>query len=78
MTTVKWRIKGTDFANCDCSYGCPCQFNDLPTHGFCDVRKRSAARTVDGDSTRFFGKTSLHRVDAIRHREHLPDFLITD
>jgi len=30
-----WEIKGKEFANCNCSYGCPCQFNALPTHGFC-------------------------------------------
>ncbi|MEP6943243.1 MAG: DUF1326 domain-containing protein [Betaproteobacteria bacterium] len=30
-----WEIKGSEFANCNCSYGCPCQFNALPTHGFC-------------------------------------------
>jgi hypothetical protein len=35
MTTIDWRIKGKEFANCNCSYGCPCQFNALPTHGFC-------------------------------------------
>ena len=32
---VEWRVKGTDLANCNCSYGCPCQFNALPTHGDC-------------------------------------------
>lgn len=30
-----WEIKGREFANCNCSYGCPCQFNALPTHGHC-------------------------------------------
>lgn len=33
--TVEWRIKGREFANCNCSYGCPCQFNAPPTHGNC-------------------------------------------
>ena len=23
--------------NCNCSYGCPCQFNALPTYGFCEA-----------------------------------------
>ena len=32
---VEWKIKGKEFANCNCSYACPCQFNDLPTHGNC-------------------------------------------
>ena len=32
-----WEIKAKEFANCNCSYGCPCQFNALPTHGFCEA-----------------------------------------
>lgn len=35
MTDVKWEIKAKEFSNCNCSYGCPCQFNGLPTHGHC-------------------------------------------
>jgi len=35
MTITPWTLKGREFANCNCSYGCPCQFNALPTHGFC-------------------------------------------
>jgi len=35
MTTTMWTIHGREFANCNCSYGCPCQFNALPTHGNC-------------------------------------------
>jgi hypothetical protein len=30
-----WEIHGVTFANCNCSYACPCQFNALPTHGDC-------------------------------------------
>jgi hypothetical protein len=32
---IEWYVKGKEFANCNCSYGCPCQFNALPTYGFC-------------------------------------------
>jgi len=32
---VNWTIKAKEFANCNCAYGCPCQFNALPTHGDC-------------------------------------------
>ena len=35
MSETKWNIHGREFANCNCSYGCPCQFNALPTHGNC-------------------------------------------
>jgi hypothetical protein len=32
-----WTVKGVEFVNCNCAYGCPCQFNALPTHGFCEA-----------------------------------------
>ena len=35
MTTIKWSIEGPHFANCNCDYGCPCQFTALPTDGTC-------------------------------------------
>lgn len=35
MTDTKWTIKGHEFIHCNCAYGCPCQFNALPTHGDC-------------------------------------------
>ncbi len=35
MAQVSWRIKGVEYANCNCAYGCTCQFNALPTHGNC-------------------------------------------
>ena len=35
MTDTKWAIHGKEFANCNCSYGCPCQFNAAPTYGKC-------------------------------------------
>jgi hypothetical protein len=37
MTATPWFIKGKEFGNCNCSYGCPCQFNALPTQGFCEA-----------------------------------------
>jgi hypothetical protein len=37
MTGVKWTIKAREFVNCNCAYGCPCQFNALPTHGNCEA-----------------------------------------
>jgi hypothetical protein len=32
-----WEIEGTELINCNCSYGCPCQFNALPSKGFCEA-----------------------------------------
>ena len=33
MSKPEWSFKGLHFANCNCDYGCPCQFNALPTDG---------------------------------------------
>jgi hypothetical protein len=33
--STSWHIKGRELGNCNCAYGCPCQFNSLPTHGHC-------------------------------------------
>jgi len=30
-----WEIEGRELVNCNCAYGCPCQFNALPTYGDC-------------------------------------------
>ena len=34
---TEWEIHGMEFGNCNCSYGCPCQFNALPTYGNCQA-----------------------------------------
>lgn len=35
MAFTEWMIRGPEIASCNCSYGCPCQFNALPTDGTC-------------------------------------------
>ena len=35
-TQTKWRIAGEEVGSCNCAWGCPCQFNALPTHGRCE------------------------------------------
>jgi hypothetical protein len=30
-------IHGTEFENCNCAWGCPCQFGAKPTHGHCEA-----------------------------------------
>ena len=32
-----WEVHGRSFGNCNCAYGCPCQFNALPTYGTCEA-----------------------------------------
>ena len=34
---TKWRIAGEEATSCNCDWGCPCQFNALPTHGRCEA-----------------------------------------
>jgi hypothetical protein len=33
---TNWRIAGEELGSCMCAWGCPCQFNALPTHGRCE------------------------------------------
>lgn len=33
----KWEIQGEEMANCNCNYGCPCQFGVLPNTGNCEA-----------------------------------------
>lgn len=33
----RWEIRGVEFGNCNCAWGCPCQFNAPTTHGFCEA-----------------------------------------
>ncbi|MEQ8442329.1 MAG: DUF1326 domain-containing protein [Alphaproteobacteria bacterium] len=35
MADNVWEVHGHEFVNCNCNYGCPCQFNALPTDGTC-------------------------------------------
>ena len=35
MAHIDWVIVGKSYGNCNCDYGCPCQFESLPTHGSC-------------------------------------------
>ncbi|WP_111495125.1 DUF1326 domain-containing protein [Marinobacter bohaiensis] len=53
MDTVDWRLKGFEFINCNCDYGCPCQFNGRPTQG--DCKAIGAVRVDDG----YFGDVRL-------------------
>ena len=32
----EWMIRGVQYGNCNCAYGCPCQFNAPTTNGFCE------------------------------------------
>lgn len=32
---IDWQIDGVLFGSCNCDYGCPCQFEQRPSHGHC-------------------------------------------
>ena len=35
MAAANWRLEGEWIKNCNCAFGCPCDFNARPTHGEC-------------------------------------------
>lgn len=35
MKFIEWSMQGVEFVNCNCAWGCPCQFQGLPTYGNC-------------------------------------------
>ena len=53
-----WEIHAVEVANCNCAYGCPCQFNALPTDGTCE-----AAVGIQIEKG-FFGDVSLDGLKA--------------
>lgn len=55
-TKTPWRIVGDEVATCNCAWGCPCQFNALPTYGRCEAL--IACRIREGH----YGKTKLNGV----------------
>ncbi|MEN8183292.1 MAG: DUF1326 domain-containing protein [Myxococcota bacterium] len=32
-----WTLRGAEYGNCNCAFGCPCQFNAPSTHGRCEA-----------------------------------------
>ena len=36
MAHVNWSMKGKHLKNCNCAFGCPCDFNARPTYGPCE------------------------------------------
>jgi len=56
-TKVPWRIVGEEVASCNCAWGCPCQFNALPTHGRCEAVVGVRIREGHYGSTKLDGLT---------------------
>lgn len=53
MANLRWMMKGPEISTCNCAWGCPCQFNALPTEGHC--RAAVAMRIDEGH----FGEVRL-------------------
>ena len=51
--TDQWMLRGVGYANCNCAYGCPCQFTSKTTNGFCEAM--AAGRIDEG----YFNDTRL-------------------
>ena len=56
---ISWELRGAEFVNCNCDYGCPCQFNARPTYG--DCRAIGAYRFDEGH----FGEVELSGLNVI-------------
>jgi hypothetical protein len=56
MAKTPWRIVADETVSCNCAWGCPCQFNALPTHGRCEAL--AAIRIREGH----YGDTKLNGV----------------
>jgi hypothetical protein len=50
-----WMLRGTQFANCNCAWGCPCQFNSPTTHGHCEAIEAGHIEEGVYDDTRLDG-----------------------
>jgi len=56
---IPWEVQADEFVTCNCAYGCPCQFNALPTHGFCQAVAGFAIKKGR------FGDTRLDGLNAV-------------
>ena len=56
---IDWEFKAREFGNCNCAWGCPCQFNALPTQGYCEA---VVGFMIDEG---FFGVTHLDGLRAV-------------
>lgn len=53
----QWMIRGVEYGNCNCAYGCPCQFSAPTTNGNCEAVL--TGHIEEGH----FGDTKLNGID---------------
>ena len=51
----RWMLRGTEFTNCNCASGCPCQFGSPSTHGFCEALLAGSIEEGNFNSTQLDG-----------------------
>lgn len=56
---VPWEVEADELVTCNCAWGCPCQFNALPTHGHCQAIAGFGIRSGH------FGDTKLDGLNAV-------------
>jgi hypothetical protein len=44
---MAWRIRAKYYEACNCAFGCPCNLNGFPTHGYCEGTV--AFQVLDGE-----------------------------
>ena len=57
MTKTPWRMVADETGTCNCAWGCPCQFNALPTHGRCEALVAVRVREGHYGATKLDGLT---------------------
>ena len=63
MATSDWRLEGEWIKNCTCAFGCPCDFNALPTEGYCKGMVGMRITTGHFEKTKLDGLVFAATVD---------------
>jgi hypothetical protein len=51
----QWMLNGAEFSNCNCAWGCPCQFNSPTTYGHCEAVAATSIAEGHYDDVRLDG-----------------------
>ena len=63
MAASDWRLEGEWIKNCTCAFGCPCDFNALPTEGYCKGMVGMRITTGHFEKTKLDGLVFAATVD---------------
>ncbi len=54
-----WTIRGKEYTNCNCAWGCPCQFGSRTTYGHCETMDSGEIEEGHFNDTRLDGLNFL-------------------